>query len=108
VLTGSAPTLYPSLLLGAVGAILAFSNAAPFLCLSIEEAVRTREYKAAQELQDLASSAAVAVTTKYGVPGLKYAMDLQGYYGGNPRLPLIPPSPEARKHIEEVFREIKS
>lgn len=108
VLTGSAPTLYPSLQLGAVGAILAFSNAAPFLCLSIEEAVRTREYKAAQELQDLASPAAVAVTTKYGVPGLKYAMDLQGYYGGNPRLPLTPPSPEARKQIEEVFRGIKS
>jgi len=108
VLTGSAPTLYPSLMLGAVGAILAFSNAAPFLCLSIEEAVRTREYKAAQELQNLASPAAVAVTTKYGVPGLKYAMDLQGYYGGNPRLPLLSPSPEARKQIEEVFREIKS
>jgi len=107
VLVGSAPTLWPSLMVGAVGAILAFANAAPYACISIYEAVRTREHEAAAELQRLAAPAAVAVTTKYGVPGLKYAMDLNGYYGGSPRLPLLPPSPEARREIEEVFRDVK-
>ena len=107
VLVGSAPTLYPCLMLGAVGAILAFANAAPYACLSIYEAVRTREYEAADDLQRRAAPAAVAVTTKYGVPGLKYAMDLNGYYGGPPRLPLLPVAPEAKKEIEEAFHDVK-
>ena len=47
------------------------------------------------------------VTTKYGVPGLKYAMDLNGYYGGIPRLPLTPIGPEAKKEIEQAFDGIK-
>jgi len=107
VLTGSAPTLWPGLMAGAVGAILAFANAAPYTCIAIYEAVRTREQEAAAELQRVASPAAVAVTTKYGVPGLKYAMDLNGYYGGPPRLPLTPAGPYARKEIEDLFRDLK-
>jgi 4-hydroxy-2-oxoglutarate aldolase len=47
------------------------------------------------------------VTTRYGVSGLKYAMDLNGYFGGSPRLPLTPVPPEAKKEIEDAFREIK-
>jgi 4-hydroxy-2-oxoglutarate aldolase len=107
VLVGSAPTLWPCLKVGAVGAILAFANAAPYACLSILEAVRTREDAAGIELQQRFSRAAVAVTTRYGIPGLKYAMDLNGYYGGPPRLPLLPPGPEARREIEEAFQEVK-
>ena len=107
VLVGSAPTLWPCLKAGAAGAILAFSNAAPYFCVSIYEAVRTREDQAAAELQMRCTPAAVAVTTRYGIPGLKYAMDLNGYYGGPPRLPLLPVGPEARREIEEAFRDVK-
>lgn len=107
VLVGSAPTLWPLLMVGAVGAILAFANAAPYACISIYEAVRTREHDAAAELQQRAAPAAVAVTTKYGIPGLKYAMDLNGYYGGPPRLPLVPASEQAKREIEEAFRDVK-
>jgi 4-hydroxy-2-oxoglutarate aldolase len=107
VLVGSAPTLYPSLMVGAVGAVLAFANAAPLATLAIWEAVRTREYEAALDWQNRIAHAASLVTTVYGVPGLKYAMDLKGYYGGPPRLPLTPPSPEARRRIEEAFRDLK-
>ena len=107
VLVGSAPTLWPSLMVGAVGAILAFANAAPYACISIYEAFRTREHEAADDLQRGVTPAAVAVTTGYGVPGLKYAMDLNGYYGGPPRLPLLPVGPEAKREIEEAFRDVK-
>ncbi len=107
VLVGSAPTLYPSLLVGAAGAVLAFANAAPLATLAVWEAVRTREYEAARDWQNRISHAATLVTTVYGVPGLKYAMDLKGYYGGPPRLPLTPPGPEARLRIEEAFRDLK-
>jgi 4-hydroxy-2-oxoglutarate aldolase len=103
VLVGSAPTLAPSLHVGAVGAILAFANAAPYSTIAVWEAHRTRELQAANDWQNRISRAAVLVTTKYGVPGLKFAMDLNGYYGGLPRLPLLPLRPEAKREIEQAF-----
>jgi len=106
VLVGSAPTLWPSLLVGACGAILAFANAAPFSTLAVWDAYRTREEQAGKDWQDRIARAAVLVTTRYGVPGLKHAMDLKGYYGGPPRLPLCVPSPEARRAIEDAFRDL--
>ncbi len=108
VLVGSAPTLYPSLLAGAVGAVLAFANAAPYATVTIWEAYRTREHEAAREWQNRILRAAQLVTTKYGIPGLKYAMELNGYYGGPVRLPLVTAGAEAKREIEEAFREIRS
>ena len=107
VLTGSAPTLAPSLAVGCSGAVLAFANAAPYATISIWEAHRTREPEAAMDWQNRIGRAAHLVTTKYGVPGLKYAMDLAGYYGGPPRLPLTPPCPEAKREIEEAFADLR-
>ena len=107
VLVGSAPTLWPSLLMGASGAILAYANAAPYSVIAIWEAWRTREEAAGLDWQNRIGRASALVTTKYGIPGLKYAMDLNGYYGGPPRLPLVAPTPEAKKEIEEAFRDLK-
>ncbi len=107
VLTSSALTLYPSLLLGAAGAVLDFACAAPFFCLSLGEAVRMREYPSAQQLQDRASPAILAIQ-KHGVPGLKCALDLQGYYGGIPRLPFLPVSAAAKSEIESALQGLKS
>jgi 4-hydroxy-2-oxoglutarate aldolase len=103
VLVGSAPTLAPSFQVGAVGAVLAFANAAPYACITIWEAHRTRDVEAAKDWQNRIAKAAQLVTTKYGVPGLKHAMDLMGYYGGPPRLPLTTPSPEGKAEIEKAF-----
>jgi 4-hydroxy-2-oxoglutarate aldolase len=107
VLVGSAPTLWPSLMVGAVGAVLAFANAAPYATVAIWEAFRTREYEAAADWQNRIAHAAVLVTTKYGIPGLKHAMDLNAYYGGPPRLPLTVPCPAARQEIEQAFADLK-
>ena len=107
VTVGSAPTLWPALLMGACGAILAYSNAAPYSCIAIWEAHLKREDAAGMDWQNRISRAARLVTVKYGVPGLKYAMDLNGYYGGPPRLPLSVPGPEAKKEIEEAFENLK-
>jgi len=107
VLTGSAPTLAPSLAVGCVGAVLAFANAAPYATISIWEAHRTRESAAALDWQNRIARPAQLVTVKYGVPGLKHAMDLNGYYGGPPRLPLAVLKPEQQREIEEAFRDIK-
>lgn len=107
VLVGSAPTLAPSLAVGAVGAVLAFANAAPYATITIWEAHRTREAEAAKDWQDRIARPAQLVTSKYGVSGLKYAMDLMGYYGGPPRLPLTVPSPEAKREIEVAFDKLR-
>ena len=106
VLVGSAPAFLPSLLMGASGGILAFANAAPYATIAIWEAYRTREEEAARDWQNRVGRAAV-LTAKYGIAGLKHAMDLNGYYGGPPRLPLSVPTPEAKQVIEEAFKDLK-
>jgi 4-hydroxy-2-oxoglutarate aldolase len=107
VLVGSAPTLAPSLAVGAAGAVLAYANAAPYSTIAIWEAHRQREFGAAMDWQHRIAKAAVLVTAKYGIPGLKYAMDLNGYYGGPVRLPLTPVGPEGKREIEEAFKDLK-
>jgi len=106
VLVGSAPTLWPSLVMGASGAILAYANAAPYSTIAIWEAWRTREEEAARDWQNRIARAATLVTVKYGIPGLKYAMDLNGYYGGPPRAPLVPPPAGAKREIELAFKDL--
>lgn len=107
VLVGSAPTIYPSFEMGAVGAILAFANASPCSALAVYEAWKSGDHVRALAAQRKIAAASSAVTSKHSIPGLKYAMDLNGYYGGPVRLPLIPLAPAAKAEIESLFRDIK-
>jgi 4-hydroxy-2-oxoglutarate aldolase len=107
VLSGSAPQLADSLRAGAVGAVLAYSSAAPFSCLTILEAVMKREHDAAADWQNRIREAALLVTLRYGIPGLKYAMDFNGFYGGPPRLPLVPVNRTAQLEIEAAFHNLR-
>ena len=107
VLAGGALTLAVSLQAGAPGAVLAYAAAAPNTAITIYEAVRTREWDAALDWQQRISRAAHLVTAAYGIPGLKYAMDLNGYYGGPCRLPLSPLTPAAKAEIEQAFADLK-
>jgi 4-hydroxy-2-oxoglutarate aldolase len=88
---------------GATAAFSEFANAAPYAAISIWEAHRTREYEAALDWQNRIAQAVHLVEGQYGIAGLKYAMDLNGYYGGPPRLPLIGLTPAAKKEIEQAF-----
>jgi 4-hydroxy-2-oxoglutarate aldolase len=106
VFAGSEAALWPSLMAGAAGAIVALANPAPYACISIYEAVRTREVAAAADLQKRLSPAAGAIA-RHGVPGLKYAMDLNAYYGGPPRLPLLPATSRIKREVEEAFRDVR-
>jgi 4-hydroxy-2-oxoglutarate aldolase len=45
----------------------------------------------------------IAVTSRYGVPGLKAAMELTGYYGGRSRLPLLPVTSAEIEEIKNIF-----
>lgn len=108
VLAGSAVHLWTALQGGAAGAILSFAAAAPYACIAIWEAHRTRENEAGIDWQNRIARAAELVSpSRHGVPGLKHAMDLNSYYGGPPRLPLVVPTPEARREIEAAFSGFK-
>ena len=107
VLAGSESQLWDSLKAGANGAALAFGSVAPYATIAIWEAFRTREEEAGVDWQTRISHPSILVTDMYGVPGLKHAMDLNGYYGGPPRLPFVPVSQDARREIEDAFRDLK-
>ena len=107
VLAGTESQLWDSLKAGANGAVLAFASAAPYAAIAIWEAFRTREEEAGIDWQGRISHPSILVTDLYGVSGLKHAMDLNGYYGGPPRLPFVPVSMEARHEIEDAFRDLK-
>jgi 4-hydroxy-2-oxoglutarate aldolase len=108
ILSGSGANFQEALQMGASGAILAIANALPYACVTIWEAFRTRQVEAAQDWQARILPAAQIVAGKYGIPGLKYAMDLTGYYGGPPRLPFVPLSAEAKMEIEKAFDGLRS
>jgi 4-hydroxy-2-oxoglutarate aldolase len=107
VLAGTESQVWESLKAGANGAALAFGSVAPYATIAIWEAFRTREEEAGLDWQARISHPSILVTDMYGVPGLKHAMDLNGYYGGPPRLPFVPVSQDARREIEDAFRDLK-
>ncbi len=90
VLAGSAQTMLASLHAGATGAVLAFASCAPQGCYEVLAAWKDRNSALALEKQERVAVAAQRIASGLGIPGVKYACDLNGYYGGNPRLPLLP------------------
>jgi 4-hydroxy-2-oxoglutarate aldolase len=105
ILVGHAGVFYASLCAGACGAILAAGCAAPRLCVGVYEAFRAADHARALGLQKLLAPLARAVTTRYGVGGLKCALDLAGYAGGAVRAPLRPPGEGARREIARLLEE---
>jgi dihydrodipicolinate synthase/N-acetylneuraminate lyase len=108
VMVGAAHQLEPSLALGAVGAILALAGPAPTACYEIYAAFKDGDNALAREKQERVKLAAQRVVGELGVPGVKYAMDLNGYYGGPSRLPFLPLSGEQKVEIEKLMAGIRS
>lgn len=107
ILAGSEGLVWESLRAGANGAALAFASAAPYATIAIWEAFRTREEDAGVDWQGRIAHPGELVTEVYSAPGLKYAMDLNGYYGGPARLPFSPLSAEGKQAVEDAFRDLK-
>ena len=108
VMVGAAHQLEPSLARGAVGAILAFACPAPMACYEIYAALKEGDTALAQEKQERVKLAAQRVVGDLGVPGVKYSMEINGYYGGPSRLPFLPLNAEQKAEIEEMMAGIKS
>ena len=108
VMVGAAHQLQPSLELGAVGAILAFACPAPTACYEIYAAWKDGDHALACEKQERIKLAAQRVAGELGVPGVKYAMDLNGYYGGTSRLPFLPLTGEQKAEIGKLMANIRN
>jgi 4-hydroxy-2-oxoglutarate aldolase len=105
VLTGSGSALYPALCVGAGGAILAVGCIAPHLAVAIYEAFKAGEHSRAREMQRTLTRLTRAINGRYGISGLKAALDMLGYKGGPVRAPLQDVNDEARREIAKVLKE---
>jgi len=107
-LVGAAQKLEPSLQVGAVGAILAFADAAPTACCEIYAAWKEGDSELTRLKQERIAKAAQRVVGELGVPGVKYAMDFNGYFGGPARLPLLPITADVKVEIEQLMADIRN
>jgi 4-hydroxy-2-oxoglutarate aldolase len=105
VLAGSASFLYPALCLGATGGILALANVAPRECKELEQCFRAGNHDAARALQLRLLAPNAAVTSIYGIAGLKVALEAVGLRGGLPRPPLQPLGPAEAEAVRQTLRE---
>jgi 4-hydroxy-2-oxoglutarate aldolase len=105
ILTGSAGVLHPALASGASGAILALASALPEKCVELFELFKSGRHAEAQTLQQHLALTSKAIVSEGGIAGVKYAMDLRGYHGGQPRLPLLPLADAKKAHIAQVISQ---
>ena len=107
VLAGGAGTLHRSLAAGASGAVLAFAACAPQCCYEVWTAWKEGDSALAEEKQERIRGAADRIAGQMGIPGLKFACDLNGYFGGRPRLPLLPLTADLQQEAQGLMSDIR-
>ena len=90
LLTGSGEKMVGALEAGADGAIAALACLAPHTSAGIRHAWLEHRADEARQLQRTIAPLGEALTSGYGVPGLKAGLRLMGYDHGDPRPPLPP------------------
>jgi len=105
ILAGSAGFLLPALSVGAVGGVLALANIAPRQCVEILRFAASGDMYGATELQVRMVRPNTAVTRRWGVPGLKAAMEMFGLHGGPVRPPLLPLAEGERRELRSILIE---
>lgn len=108
ILTGAANQLFDSLNAGASGGILALGACAPQACQEIYTAWKENDPALAASKQERVKEASRVVLGKLGVPGIKHACDLNGYYGGRPRLPLLPLNAEQQAEVARLMSDLRN
>ncbi len=103
VFSGSANYFLPALALGAKGGTLAAANLYPVACRTLYDLYRENRKEEAQALQHRLLLASEAVTGKFGIPGLKAAMDRAGLFGGPVRSPLLPLTSEEEAKLFAIL-----
>jgi 4-hydroxy-2-oxoglutarate aldolase len=90
ILSGSINYLFPALVLGASGGVVSIANAYPQSCYDLYQATQSGSIDLARTLHNKLINLNRSISGSFGVAGVKYAMDIAGYFGGLPRRPLLP------------------
>lgn len=107
-LGGSSAGMLEALQAGAVGVVPGFAACAPQGCYEVFAAWKDEDMLLAEEKQARLRDAVAKVEVELGVPGIRFGCDLNGYFGGRPRLPLLPITGEDREAIEAVMRGLRN
>jgi len=105
VMAGSIEKFYSGLLQGAVGGVLSIANYLPDLCCRLQELWEEGKAEEARELDVYARGLSKNAAGNYGVAGVKAAMGLLGYHGGNPRNPLLPLGEDAKAELKAILQK---
>ncbi|MDR3565263.1 MAG: 4-hydroxy-tetrahydrodipicolinate synthase [Negativicutes bacterium] len=105
VFAGNAGYLLPALAVGARGATLALANILPEECCKLVALFKEGKWEEAKQLQLNLIEVNFTVTGRFGISGLKVALDMLGYKGGLPRRPLLPLNGESRTIVEKVLKD---
>ena len=106
-LTGAASIFIPGLQLGASGGILALADLAPAECVQLYNLFLKGKKEEASKLQLRLVPLNKAIIETFGIPGIKYGLDLLDYFGGLPRSPLLPLDEKGKKEMEKILKKTK-
>jgi 4-hydroxy-2-oxoglutarate aldolase len=106
LLAGSANFFFTALLMGAVGGVLSLANAFPEPCCKLYEIGIGGKLEEGRELQFYLMKVNQLVSGKFGVAGVKAAMDFGGFYGGPTRAPLAPLTADEKKKLREELMAV--
>ena len=105
VLAGSGSFLLPALSVGAVGGVMALAAVAPYDLQQIVDCFSNGEMEKARKIQLRLIAPNAAVTTGFGIAGLKEALDLMRMYGGPVRSPLRSLNKGQREELKKILKK---
>ena len=108
LLAGGTASMLDGLMAGAAGAMPGFAASAPQACYEVLAAWKDGDQSLAREKQERLRDAAARVEEELGIAGIKYGCDLNGYYGGQPRMPLLPLTAQERAEVERLMQGLKN
>jgi 4-hydroxy-2-oxoglutarate aldolase len=108
ILCGAADKMVPALAAGASGSVLALAACAPQACHEAYIAWKEGDAPLAAEKQERLVNASSVVVNQLGIAGVKYGCDLNGYFGGRPRLPLLPLTGEQQAECAKALRDLRN
>ncbi len=105
VMAGSAAFFLELLRAGGVGGVLSLANVFPEECVRLYQVHLNGQAAEADRLNSVLVELNTQVSGSFGVAGVKAAMDLAGYRGGEPRHPHLGLKPAEREQLEAALRK---
>lgn len=105
-LLGAGSMLFPGLMMGSSGGVLALSDVAPALCVRLYNLFLEKQWSEAKQLQHDLVPLNQALTVEHGIPAIKYALDLTGFYGGPCRPPLLDMADTDKQKIRVILKTL--